>query len=87
MHSVLYHDKCGENDFKKGLVSLSELFRHFFPDVTYSSAVAKCRLLHLPLAALTISLSSTAARKQCGWENMGEHSATVEKYKKMPLKS
>jgi len=45
---------------KRGLVSL---FRHFFPDVTYSSAVAKPRLLHLPLAAVTIGKSSSGKAK------------------------
>jgi len=125
--------------------------KYCFPNVTYSSAIAKRRLLHLPLAAITIGksssgvaevylleaykglnyskliefieskvtstsqfsltkdniknlltlaqsnrerevirhvifqtsdLSATAACKQCGWENMKERSAAVEKYLK-----
>ena len=55
--------KAGELVLAHGLVPLSEVFRDCFPDVTYSSAKAKRRLLQLPLAAITIG-SATNGRAE-----------------------
>lgn len=44
-----------------GLCPLSVVFKSSFPDVTYTSATAKRKLLQMPLAAIT--LGSPASRK------------------------
>jgi len=49
----------GRTILEKELASLHKLFQQFLPDATCSSAVAKHRLLHLPLVALIIGKFSS----------------------------
>ena len=57
MHKCHAMIKAGKILLTRGLAPLSEAFKVCFPDVTYTSAKAKRRLLQLPLAAITISTS------------------------------
>ena len=57
MHKCYAMIKAGKILLTRGLAPLSEVFKVCFPDVTYTSAKAKRRLLQLPLAVITISTS------------------------------